>query len=107
METTSNFCGVSGLASTSSLATVIKSPRSEAMSSMMGATILHGPHQVAQKSTSTGLLLDKTSVAKVASETSIVAPDSESLIAVLQSMCLYCQRLQLIHARRASARRRW
>lgn len=33
---------------------------SAAISANTGATILHGPHQVAQKSTSTGVLLDNT-----------------------------------------------
>ncbi len=37
------------------LATLSFAPCSEAISSSTGATILHGPHQVAQKSTSTGL----------------------------------------------------
>src|SRR5690242_3138773 len=39
------------------------SPCSEAISSSTGATILQGPHQVAQKSTSTGLSLPSTSSA--------------------------------------------
>src|SRR5436305_1911706 len=53
----------------SSLATVSLSPCSAAISSSTGATILQGPHQVAQKSTTTGLSLPRTSSAKVASVT--------------------------------------
>lgn len=59
-----------------------------------------------KKSTSTGLLLDSTSVAKDASVTLMVADFSESVIVVLLSMRRYCQLLRLLRARRASARRR-
>src|SRR5918997_4201466 len=52
-----------------SFATVSLSPCSAAISSRTGATILHGPHQVAQKSTTTGFSLPRTSSAKVASVT--------------------------------------
>src|SRR5690349_15478369 len=58
----------------SSLATVILSPCSWAISSSTGATILHGPHQVAQKSTTTGLSLFSTSSENVASVTLIGLP---------------------------------
>src|SRR5882724_2251067 len=58
----------------SSLATVILSGCSAAISSSTGATILHGPHQVAQKSTRTGFSLDSTSSAKVLSVTVTVLP---------------------------------
>jgi hypothetical protein len=51
-----------GLASMS-IFTILISLCSEAISSSTGATILHGPHQVAQKSTSTGLSLPSTSSA--------------------------------------------
>src|SRR3954451_18839489 len=47
---------------------------SAAISSSTGATILHGPHHSAQKSTSTGLSLPSTSVAKLASVTVTVLP---------------------------------
>src|SRR3712207_8657948 len=57
-----------------SLAMVSLSPCSEAISSRTGATILHGPHHSAQKSTSTGLSLPSTSSAKVASVTVTVLP---------------------------------
>src|SRR5699024_1364817 len=41
------------------------------ISSSTGATILHGPHQVAQKSTSTGVGAPSTTSAKVASVTAV------------------------------------
>src|SRR4051795_1636710 len=47
---------------------------SAAISSRTGATILHGPHHSAQKSTRTGLSLPRTSVAKLASVTVLVLP---------------------------------
>src|ERR1700710_1927245 len=53
----------------SSFATVSLSPCSRAISSRTGATILHGPHQVAQKSTRTGFSLFSTSSLKVESVT--------------------------------------
>src|SRR3954451_10673077 len=52
-----------------SLAMVSLSACSAAISSSTGATILHGPHHSAQKSTSTGLSLPSTSLAKLASVT--------------------------------------
>src|SRR2546423_14030044 len=51
------------------LAMVSLSPFSAAISSSTGATILHGPHQVAQKSTRTGFSLVRTSSTNVASVT--------------------------------------
>src|SRR4051794_3308069 len=57
-----------------SLAIVSLSACSAAISSRTGATILHGPHHSAQKSTSTGLSLPRTSEAKVASVTVLVLP---------------------------------
>ena len=45
-----------GLSSTLSLAIVTLSPCSPAISSRIGAIILHGPHHSAQKSTRTGLV---------------------------------------------------
>src|SRR6185312_8841576 len=56
----------------SSFATVILSLFSPAISSSTGATILHGPHHSAQKSTTTVLPLLRTSLSKVASVTSTV-----------------------------------
>src|SRR4051794_21102282 len=82
IETTSKSRAVSGFASTSSFATVSWPADSLAISASTGATILQGPHQVAQKSTSTGVLLANTSFAKDASETSTGAPpDSVCVIA--------------------------
>ena len=56
----------------SSLATVSFSAFSPAISSSTGATILHGPHQVAQKSTRTALSLFRTSSLNELVVTSIV-----------------------------------
>src|SRR3954447_25044504 len=68
-----NRRAISGFSSMLTLATVILSPCSVAISSSTGATILHGPHHSAQKSTSTGLSLPSTSVSNVASVTVLVA----------------------------------
>src|SRR4051812_14420928 len=57
-----------------SLAMVSLSPCSAAISSRTGATILQGPHHSAQKSTSTGLSLPSTSLAKLVSVTVTVLP---------------------------------
>src|SRR3954451_19718466 len=57
-----------------SLAIVSLSLCSAAISSSTGATILHGPHHSAQKSTRTGLSLPSTSLAKLASVTVTVLP---------------------------------
>src|SRR5438270_9947629 len=57
-----------------SLAIVSFSLCSAAISSSTGATILHGPHHSAQKSTRTGLSLPSTSLAKLASVTVLVLP---------------------------------
>src|SRR3712207_2024642 len=65
---------ICGFSSMLSLAIVSLSPCSEAISSSTGATILHGPHHSAQKSTSTGLSLPSTSSEKVASVTVTVLP---------------------------------
>src|SRR5687767_5504272 len=53
---------------------------SPAISSSTGATILHGPHHSAQKSTSTGLSLCRTSVANVASVTVLVLAPTAVLL---------------------------
>src|SRR3954452_24947204 len=50
------------------------SPCSLAISSSTGATILHGPHHSAQKSTRTGTSLFSTSVPKLSSLTGTVLP---------------------------------
>src|SRR4029450_8747329 len=60
-----------------SFAMVSLSPCSAAISSRSGATILHGPHHSAQKSTSTGLSLPSTSAAKLVSVTITGLPAME------------------------------
>src|SRR6478736_2896625 len=67
METKPERAAVSTLASVSSLTISILSPYCSLISSRIGATLRHGPHHVAQKSTSTGFSLMRTSSAKVAS----------------------------------------
>src|ERR1700710_2977463 len=54
------------------LAIVILSACSAALSSSTGAIILHGPHHSAQKSTRTGRSLPRTSASKLASVTVLV-----------------------------------
>src|SRR5882757_9327108 len=73
MDTTWKSRAVAGFSSTSIFATVREPAFSAAISSSTGATILHGPHQVAQKSTSTGVLLDSTSAENESSVTATVA----------------------------------
>src|SRR4051794_11718995 len=67
-------CAVRGFSSMLSLATVSLSACSVAISSSTGATILQGPHHSAQKSTSTGLSLPKTSASKLLSVTVFADP---------------------------------
>src|SRR4051812_10557854 len=66
-----------------SLAIVSLSACSAAISSSTGATILHGPHHSAQKSTSTGLSLPRTSLAKLASVTVTVLPAMKCSLSLL------------------------
>ncbi|BBZ31160.1 hypothetical protein MMAD_54550 [Mycolicibacterium madagascariense] len=73
IDTTWKSRAVPGLASTSIFATVSAPAFSLAISSSTGAIILQGPHQVAQKSTSTGVLLDRTSLENESSVTATVA----------------------------------
>ena len=54
MQRTANLCESDGLSSTLTLVTRRAPAFSRAISSSSGAIILHGPHQGAQKSTSTG-----------------------------------------------------
>src|SRR5450755_1987849 len=65
--------GVAPLRSTSILPKVILPLYSPASSSTIGAIARQGPHQAAQKSTSTGLSDFSTSESKLASVTSTVA----------------------------------
>src|SRR5690606_3804610 len=69
MPFTLYFGAVAGLASTSILQTFSLPAYSSASSSRTGAIILQGPHQVAQKSTSTGPEAFRTSSSKLASLT--------------------------------------
>ena len=86
IDTTWKSRAVAGLASTSSLATVSEPAFSPAISSSTGATILHGPHQVAQKSTRTGVLLDSTSSENESSVTvTVLLVFSVPVMVVLQS----------------------
>jgi hypothetical protein len=61
---------VCGLASTSSFRTSTVPAYFAASFSISGATMRHGPHHSAQKSTTTGFSLWSTSVSNVASVTS-------------------------------------
>src|SRR5437762_1730564 len=69
IESTSYFAEVTGFSSVLSLTT--RKPRSWEISSSTGATMRHGPHQGAQKSTSTGSSASMTSAWKLESVTSI------------------------------------
>src|SRR5690606_8192719 len=67
MLRTPYFAANSWFASTSTLPTIALPSYSSLICSMIGPTILHGPHQAAQKSTNTGLLLFNTVSSNVAS----------------------------------------
>src|SRR6476646_297903 len=73
IERTSKFAAVCWLSSTFSF-TMRRSSRSEAISSRTGPTTRHGPHQGAQKSTSTGWSDSMTSAWKLVSVTSVMLP---------------------------------
>src|SRR4051794_2559256 len=62
-------CGIFGLSSILIFAILTLSLNSPAISSSMGAIILHGPHHSAQKSNNTGSLALSTSSSKLASVT--------------------------------------
>src|SRR5262249_173094 len=62
-----NACEIRGFASTSTFTTSIEPSYLAAIFSISGATILHGPHQVAQKSTTTGFSFLRTSCSNVSS----------------------------------------
>ena len=70
---TPSLVGVMGLSSISTLAIVNEPASSSEICSSAGPICLQGPHQVAQKSTSTGLSDLRTSVSKEASVTATVA----------------------------------
>src|SRR5205814_6744716 len=74
--------GTDGFSSMSIFRTLILSPSSPWICSTMGAIMRHGPHHVAQKSTSTGLSDFSTAVSKSLSVTvwmSDIKPSSYSL----------------------------
>src|SRR5207248_3038664 len=73
IESTWNCAAVCWFSSVLSL-TMRRSGRSEAISSSTGATTRHGPHQGAQKSTSTGPSDSMTSAWKLLSVTSLRVP---------------------------------
>src|ERR1700754_494706 len=73
MLSISKFAAVCWFSSTLSL-TILRSERSAAISSRTGATTRHGPHQGAQKSTSTGTSDSRTSAWKLVSVTSERVP---------------------------------
>src|SRR5882762_9457782 len=77
--------GVAELRSTSILPTFTLPKYSVASSSTMGAIARQGPHQVAQKSTSTGLSDFKTSASKFASVTSTIPLPAISFLLVVTS----------------------
>jgi hypothetical protein len=62
-----------GFASTSTLTMSMEPSYFAASFSISGATSLHGPHQAAQKSTTTGLSLCRTSASNVASVATLIA----------------------------------
>src|SRR5690606_16694898 len=64
-----NLAGVVGLAATSFLPTFTLPEYTSQISSTRGAIILQGPHQAAQKSTSTGMSEPTTSLSKLESVT--------------------------------------
>src|SRR5271165_7413840 len=68
IERTWKRAAVCGFSSMSSL-TIVTSSRSAAISSRTGATTRHGPHQGAQKSTSTAPSASRTSASKLLSVT--------------------------------------
>src|ERR687892_1400799 len=77
---------VCGLASTSSLRTSTLPAYLAASFSISGATMRHGPHHSAQKSTTTGFSLWRTSDSNVASVTSGTLDDMKSSLVVLPGL---------------------
>src|SRR5215203_3152032 len=73
MPWTWNACDTCWLESTSTLARMTLPSVSPTTLSRIGPRVLHGPHHSAQRSTTTGISLDRstTSAGKVASVTSI------------------------------------
>src|SRR5438067_3481424 len=81
MPVTPNCCGVSWFSSTFNLTILSLPDCSTAISSSTGATMRHGPHHSAQKSTRTGRSLASTSASKSASVTAcVVVPTCSSAV---------------------------
>ena len=100
IERTSYWAAVSWFSSTLSL-TTCRSSRSSAISSSTGATTRHGPHQGAQKSTSTGLSDSRTSAWKFASVTSL---ERCHLVLLVRSVDLhYTERVAAVSSGAAAA----
>src|SRR4030042_6440705 len=88
MLITPYFEAMNGASSTFNLANSIFPLSSLAHSSMTGATALHGPHQGAQKSTSTGICEFKTAFSKLFWSTLIMfSAISISLLNTLFGKC--------------------
>src|SRR3954452_18938727 len=71
MPRTPYLRGVCGFSSMLTLATVTRPAMSVARSSRKGATILHGPHHSAKKSTRTGSVARNTTLSKLPSLTAV------------------------------------
>ena len=73
IDITPNFAAAFGLLSVSAFAKIILSSYSVAIFSRTGLSVMQGPHQLAQKSTKTGVVFDFsiTSASKFVSVTSI------------------------------------
>src|SRR5215211_7106457 len=80
IETTPSLNAYSWLSSILTLTTLTSDSRSPAISDSTGPIALHGPHQGAQKSTTTGLSDLITSDSKVASVTSTTLATRPSLM---------------------------
>src|SRR5205807_6989116 len=74
------FAATPPFSSTSSLTTLSLPVYSPASASTIGAIILHGPHQVAQKSTRTGMGDFSTSLSNACSVTAGVVPAIERFL---------------------------
>src|SRR5690625_4752148 len=96
------FAGVAGFASASILTTVSLSPVSSAISSRIGASWRHGPHQSAQNSMRTGPSAFRTFSSKSAS----VTASTFATVSPYQSDVMHCQEMFGIQRGLASGSRR-
>ena len=76
IDCTWNAAEICGFASTSTLARIQRPPYSAARASRIGESCLQGPHHSAQRSSTTGTVIDwwMTSASKEASVTSMTTP---------------------------------